>query len=55
MTEADRQAVLQKVEFVMIYNNVRLDKTARSKDLVVEESIVNTFPINPKIKQEFTS
>lgn len=47
--------MLKKLEFVIIYNNERMDYTARSKELLVQESIVKYFPINPDNKVEFTS
>ncbi len=48
ITEAKRQDELNKLEFVFLYNNERFDLTARDKDLVVKESIVQTMKINPK-------
>jgi len=48
MTAAQREAELAKLEFVFIYNNERLNLQSRSRDLLVEESIVKTFKINPK-------
>lgn len=56
MTAAQREAELAKLEFVFIYNNERLNLQSRSRDLLVEESIVKTFKINPKTGPiQFTS
>ena len=48
LTATQREAELAKLEFILIYNNERLNLQSRSTDLHVTESIVKTFKINPK-------
>ena len=48
VTKEVRDAEFNKLEFVFVYNNERNDLTAPDNKLVVKETIVKSFKINPK-------